>query len=183
MERALVVIKPDGVEKELIGRVIARFEDEGLKVIGVKMVKATSALVGRHYAVDEGWLMAVGRSAKIADAKRGRVTDESEREIGMRIRSYLMKELARLPVVAIALEGRNANKIARKAAGATEPKSAEKGTIRAMYSTDSYKKADSEKRSIRNIVHVSDSERSASREIKVWFRDNELYSYRTVGKG
>lgn len=180
MERALVVIKPDGIEKSLVGKVISEFEDSGLKVVGVKMVKASSALVGRHYAEDEGWLMAVGRNAKAADLKRGIVTKETERQIGMRIRSYLMRELTRLPVVAVVLEGRNANKVARKIAGSTEPASADPKTVRGMYSKDTYKLADKEKRAIRNIVHVSDSPKSANREIKVWFKGSEMYSYRTL---
>lgn len=180
MERALVIIKPDGVGKAIIGRVISRFEDEGLKVVGMKMVRATQALVGKHYAVDEEWLMTVGKNAKAADSKRGKVTSESERAIGMRIRSYLMKELIRLPVVAIVLEGNSANKVARKIAGSTEPKSAHPNTIRGMYSDDTYGKADREKRSIRNIVHVSDSPKSANREIKVWFGNSELYNYKLI---
>lgn len=180
MERALVVIKPDGIEKALVGRVISKFEDVGLKVVGIKMTRATSALVGKHYIADENWLMSVGRNAKAADAKRGIVTKETERQIGMRIRSYLMKELTRSPVVAIVLEGRDANKVARKMAGSTEPKSADPSTIRGMYSTDTYRQADKERRAIRNIVHVSDSPKSARREIRVWFRPSELYNYKTV---
>ena len=180
MERALVVIKPDGIEKELVGKVIAKFEESGLKVVGLKMISASSFLVGNHYAENEEWLLSVGKNAKAADAKRGIVTKETEREIGMRIRSYLMKELTRLPVVAIALEGPDANKNARKIAGSTEPKSADPSTIRGMYSTDTYILADKEKRSIRNIVHVSDSPESAAREIKVWFKDSELYDYKTL---
>jgi nucleoside-diphosphate kinase len=180
MERALVVIKPDGIEKSVIGKVIGTFESHGLKVVAVKMAKATSALVGRHYAEDENWLMSVGRNAKAADAKRGIVTKETERQIGMRIRSYLMRELVRSPVVAIVLEGKDANKRARKIAGSTEPRSADPSTIRGMYSTDSYKLADREKRAIRNIVHVSDSPKSANREIKVWFKNSEIFNYRTL---
>lgn len=178
MERALVVIKPDGMEKKIIGKVITKFEDNGLKVVGVKMAKANSALVGRHYIADEKWLSNVGKNAKAADAKRGIVTKETERQIGMRIRSYLMKELTRSPVVAIVLEGKDANKNARQIAGSTEPKSAGPSTIRGTFSTDTYKLADKEKRAIRNIVHVSDSPKSANREIKVWFKDSELFNYR-----
>ena len=180
MERALVVIKPDGIENQHIGNVIAAFEKSGLKVVGIKMTRASSSLVGRHYAPDRKWLMSVGTNAKAADARRGIVTKETEMQIGMRIRSYLMRELTRLPVVAIALEGEDANRRARKLAGSTEPKSADPSTIRGMYSKDTYKLADREKRAIRNIVHVSDSPKSANREIKVWFKNSELFNYRTL---
>lgn len=178
MERALVIVKPDGIEKALIGKVIAKFEESGMKVVGLKMVMAKESLVGKHYAEDETWLMNVGKNAKAADAKRGIVTKETEREIGMRIRSYLMNELIRTPVVAIVLEGDSANQRARKLAGSTEPKSADPSTIRGMYSTDTYQLADKEKRAIRNIVHVSDSPESAEREIAVWFKKSELYNYK-----
>ena len=182
MEKALVVIKPDGMEKAVVGKVISEFEKGGLKVVGIKMLNADRKLVGRHYIADEKWLLSVGKSAKAADAKRGIINNETEREIGMRIRSYLINELTRLPVIAIVLEGRDANKTARKIAGATEPKSADPNTIRGMLSADTYKLADSEKRSIRNIVHVSDSPKSASREISVWFKPSELYKYKTISR-
>ena len=180
MEKALVVIKPDGMEKTVVGKVISKFEEGGLRVVGIKMVKANKNLVGRHYIADEKWLFSVGSSAKAADAKRGVTNNDTERQIGMRIRSYLMDELTRLPVIAIVLEGGDANKTARKIAGATEPKSADPNTIRGMLSADTYKQADREKRSIRNIVHVSDSPKSARREISVWFKPSELYTYRTM---
>ena len=176
MERALVIIKPDGMEKGIVGKVIACFEGVGLRVSGIKMARATKAFVGRHYIADRKWLMSVGKTAKAANAKRGIVTKETEMQIGMRIRSYLMNELTRRPVVAIVFEGENANSVARKMAGATEPRSADKNTVRGMYSTDTYQLADKEKRAIRNIVHVSDSPKSANREIKVWFRSSEIFS-------
>lgn len=179
MEKALVVIKPDGMEKRVVGKAISKFEEGGLKIVGIKMAKANKDLVGRHYIADKKWLLAVGKSAKAADAKRGIVNKDTEMQIGMRIRSYLMNELTRLPVIAIVLEGQDANKTARKIAGATEPKSAEPNTIRGMLSSDTYRLADMEKRPIRNIVHVSDSPKSAKREISVWFKPSELYAYKT----
>ena len=82
MEKALVVIKPDGMEKAVVGKVISEFEKGGLKVVGIKMLNADRKLVGRHYIADEKWLLSVGKSAKAADAKRGIINNETEREIG-----------------------------------------------------------------------------------------------------
>lgn len=177
MERALVIVKPDGIEKALVGRIIAKFQECGLRVVGIKMTRATEAMVGKHYAPDEAWLTAVGKNTKASYERRGVKVKETELQLGMKIRSLLMKELARSPIVAIVLEGESANKIARKIAGATEPKSADPSTIRGMYSTDSYEAADRENRPIRNIVHVSDSPESAEREMKVWFAPSEIYKY------
>lgn len=181
MERALVIVKPDGMEKALIGKVISKFEESGLKVVAIKMIKANESIVGRHYIADENWLETVGHNAMKSYEKRGIKVSKTERQIGMRIRSLLMKELSRMPIVAMVLEGNDANRIARKIAGSTEPKSADPSTIRGMYSNDSYEKADKEGRPLRNIVHVSDSPKSANREIKVWFRNSEIYKYRTMG--
>lgn len=175
MERALVVVKPDGMEKAIIGKIITKMEDCGLRVVGVKMVKANEAIVGKHYAPNEEWLLTVGKNSRAGYEKAGKKVKETDMEIGMRIRSMLMKELTRVPIVAIVFEGNAANKIARKLAGATEPKSADPSTLRGMYANDSYELADKEARPIRNIVHVSDSPESADREIKVWFSDSELF--------
>lgn len=175
MERALVIIKPDGMEKSIVGKVITKMEECGLRVVGVKMTKASEGVVGKHYAPNEEWLLTVGKNSRAGYEKAGKKVKETDMEIGMRIRSLLMKELTRMPIIAIVFEGNSANKIARKMAGATEPKSADPSTIRGAYANDSYESADKESRPIRNIVHVSDSPESAEREIKVWFSNSELF--------
>ena len=95
----------------------------------------------------------------------------------MRVRSFLVNELTRSPIVAIVLEGNAAAEVARKIAGGTEPKKADPYTIRGRYSNDSYALADKKQRSVRNIVHVSEDSTIAEKEIKVWFTDKEICKY------
>ena len=178
MERALVLIKPDGVERALIGKVIAQFEDAGLKVTALKMLKAGDVQVAKHYTDDESWLLSVGKKTKQSYMDKGITVKESEREIGMRVRSFLVNELTRSPIVAIVLEGNACADVARKIAGATEPRKADPYTIRGRYSNDTYSLADKKQRSVRNIVHVSEDGTIAEKEIKVWFTDNEVCSYK-----
>ncbi len=178
MEKALVLIKPDGVERALIGKVIGRFEETGLKVIAIKMLFPTEKQTGTHYAEDKEWLLSVGKKAKQSNLEKGIPTTETEMEIGMRIRSLLIKELTKSPIVAIVLEGNAANDVARKLAGATEPRKADPSTIRGSLSTDTYGMADAAKRPVRNIVHVSENKEAAEREIKIWFEEKELHKYK-----
>jgi nucleoside-diphosphate kinase len=175
MERVLVLIKPDGVEKNIIGKVTAIFEEAGLKVVGMKMLKASGDVVQNHYTDDESWLLSVGKKAKQSYAEKGVEVKESEKEIGMRIRGALVKEITRGPIVAIVFEGTAATEAARKIAGSTEPRRADPSTIRGRFSTDSYEAADREGRPVRNIVHVSENKDIAEKEIAVWFKDTELF--------
>ncbi len=178
MDRALVLIKPDGIERALIGKVIGKFEDAGLKVTAIKMVKAKKETVEKHYTDDEEWLISVGKKAKQSALDKGEKVTESEREIGLRVRSLLVKELTRTPIVAFVLEGNAAADVARKIGGGTEPRKADPSSIRGMYSSDSYALADVKKRSVRNIVHISENAQIAESEIKVWFSDSEICHYK-----
>ncbi|MDE1822913.1 MAG: nucleoside-diphosphate kinase [Candidatus Micrarchaeota archaeon] len=178
MERTLILVKPDGVERALIGKVISKYEDAGLKVIGVKMLKPKKETVEKHYADDETWLLSVGRKAKQSYVEKGMKVDETEREIGMRIRSLLMKEITRGPIVAIVFEGNSASEVARKIGGGTEPRKADPSSIRGMYASDSYDLADASKRPVRNILHISENKEIAEKEIKIWFSDSELNDYK-----
>ncbi|MCL4375795.1 nucleoside-diphosphate kinase [Candidatus Marsarchaeota archaeon] len=183
MERALVLIKPDGIERALIGNVISKFEISGLKVVGIKMLNATKEMAGKHYAEDEEWLTSVGKKMKASYKEKGEEITEPDRAIGMRVREMLMNELIRVPIIAMVLEGNAANDVARKIAGSTEPRKADPSTIRGMYSSDTYGLADKQKRPVRNIVHVSESKEAAEKEIKVWFKESEIYKYKRADEG
>lgn len=183
MERVLVVMKPDGIERALTGIVISRFEQCGLKLVAIKMVKADAKLVGNHYVEDKDWMMSVGKKAKQSAMEKGQVLKETEMEIGQRVRNALITELTRLPVVAMVFEGNAAADVARKIIGGTEPRKADPSTIRGMYSSDSYALADKTKRSVRNIAHVSETAEIAEKEIKVWFKDSEIVKYSRADEG
>ncbi|MCL5675381.1 MAG: nucleoside-diphosphate kinase [Candidatus Marsarchaeota archaeon] len=177
MERCLVLIKPDGVERALVGKIIGRFEDAGLHVVGLKLMKAEKEKVERHYTDDEGWLVSVGKKAKQAAIDKGEEVTETEKEIGIRVRNALIHELTRMPIVGFVLEGNAAVDVARKICGATEPRKADPGSIRGMYASDSYSLADIKKRSVRNLIHVSESPEIAEKEIGIWFSRNEICPY------
>ena len=177
-ERTLVLIKPDGVERGFIGRVITKFEEAGLKVVAMKFMRATEDLVGKHYVYDEGWLVSVGTKTKKSMGEKGIEMDETELEIGKRVRNFLIKDLTRSPIVALVLEGYYTTEVARKIAGSTQPKTADPSTIRGAFGSDNYELADALKRPVRNVVHVSENKEIAEKEIKVWFNESEIFDYK-----
>ncbi len=177
IERSLVLIKPDGVNRGLIGAIIKRFEKRGLKVVGLKLIRPNVDLVGRHYKPDPEWLKNVGIKSKKAYAERGIKVKKKDIDIGEDIRSMLMEYIGSGPVVAMVLEGPHAVKAIRKIVGTTEPMGAPIGTIRGDFSVDSYMLSDSRKRPLKNLIHASESIKEADDEISVWFSPNEIYDY------
>ena len=168
-QETLVLIKSDGVKKNIIGAVIDRFERVSLKVIGLRMINASEELANTHYILTQEWGSNVARKTRESFAKKGIQMAETDEQIASRVHSWLKKMLMAGPIVAIALRGDNAIEIVRKLIGATEPRSAASGTIRGDYSTDSYADADREKRALWNVVHASESTEEAKRELEVWF--------------
>lgn len=179
-QRTLVLIKPDGVQRGLVGEILSRFERCGLKVVGMKMVYPDEKLAGDHYIADEEWLANVGEKAKAAYKKQGVTVDKTEREIGLTIREQLMQYLVMSPVVAFALEGHNAVAHVRKMVGSTSPGDAAAGTIRGDLSFDTYALADGTKRPIQNLIHASGAVEEAEREIPLWFNDSEIHEWERV---
>lgn len=178
MERTLVLIKPDGVQRAIIGRIISKFEDSGLKVIAIKMVWPDKRLAGQHYIADKKWFVDTGTRSLQAYKDRGIILKETPVELATRIRNYLIDFLSGGPVIAMVLEGNEAIFITRKLVGPTEPRKADPSTIRGMFSTDSYEFSDSLKRPLKNIVHASEDKKTADREIAVWFKQSELMDYK-----
>lgn len=156
IQRTLVLIKPDGVERGLTGEIIHRFERKGLKLVGIKMVWIDKKMALKHYDEDL--------------AKRR----------GEHIRNYLVEYVTSGPVIAMVLEGVDAIANVRIVSGDTEPKSALPGTIRGDFSPVSYKYADSKNIAIKNTIHASANEEDAEREMKLWFTEKELHDYQDV---
>lgn len=176
IERTLVLIKPDGVQRRLIGEILHRFERTGLKIIALKMIWPTLEQARKHYTM-EGLIETAKRS--IANqAARGVVITDTPEKLAQKIGKKLFSFLTAGPVVAIVLSGNKAIEMVRKMVGATEPLSAAPGTIRGDWGIDSYEEADSHNRAIRNIVHASGSDVEAKREIKIWFTDKEIHEYK-----
>jgi len=181
-ERSLVLIKPDGVQRALVGQIVDRFEKCGLKIVGLKMLRATKELAGEHYADDENWLLSVGEKALAAAKKRGDEPTETALEIGNRVRNQLIDYIVMSPVIAICIEGHNAVAKIRKIVGGTSPQDAEPGTIRGDMAIDSYVLSDNSGRPIQNLIHASGEVDEAEREIKIWFSDEELYDWKHVAE-
>lgn len=108
MERTLVIIKPDAVQRGLVGEIIARLERRGLKIVGLKMMQITQDLAARHYAVHQGKPFYKG----------------------------LIQYITSSPVVVMALEGKQAIEVVRNTMGATNPTAAAPGTIRADWAVE-----------------------------------------------
>ncbi len=139
MERSLVLIKPDAMQRRLAGTIISRLEGQGLKLIALKMLRLDKMLAERHYAVH---------------------TDKP-------FFADLINYITSTPIIAIVFEGDRAVEVIRKIMGATDPATAEPGTIRADFGLDIQ----------RNVVHGSDSIETAEKEIKLFFAGNEILDY------
>jgi len=181
-QRTLVLLKPDSVKRHLIGKIISRFEDTGLKIIGMKMVWADEKLAEAHYKFDEEWIKSVYEKTRSVYEKEGKEMPYKEpHELGKIIQRRNMNFITEGPVIALILKGPHAIELVRKMIGATEPRSAVSGTIRGDFaSVESYPIADADSRVVRNLVHASDSPENAELEIKLWFKPEEIYEHKTV---
>jgi len=130
IEQTLVLLKPDAVKRGLMGRVISRFEDAGLKVVGSKMVLINEEFGKKHY-----YDIAARRGEKVLQV--------------------LLKFMTTGPVMVLCLEGINAVENVRKLVGGTEPKSALPGTIRGDFAHVSFAYADGQNKAIENLIHAS----------------------------
>jgi len=175
LERSLILIKPDVLQRQIVGEILSRFERKGFKIIGLKMLNATKEQVGEHYSDDEEYLIETGEKAKKGAIARGEdVTRWNSLERGRIIRQRNIDYLTCGPIVAMVLEGYGVVTQVRKILGSTSPAEGDVGTIRDDYSLDTYALADYISRSTRTMLHASDSVENAEREIKIWFKPNEL---------
>ena len=155
-ERTLILIKPDGVVRQLVGKILGRFEDAGLKIVGMKMAWIDEEHAGKHYQKD------------------------IEEKHGKRVREGLIKYIREGPIIALVLEGVDAIKNTRKIVGATYPNDSAPGTIRGDFAHISKDYANSKEVNVRNLIHASSDEKDAKREIALWFSQKEIHSYKTV---
>jgi len=145
MERTLIILKPDAVQRGLCGRILQRFEDKGLQIVGMKMMRISQQLAETHYEPHRGKPFYAG----------------------------LVRFMTSSPVIVIALEGRDAIAISRKMMGATFGSKAEPGTIRGDFGvSNSF-----------NLIHGSDSPESATRELGLFFKPEELVDWAPAVQG
>ena len=175
MEKTLVLIKPDAIKRGLVGQIISRFERVGLSLEEMKIVNATTEIVGKHYPDDKNWIRSVGKKTVDAYKKynlniaEDLGTDDAL-EVGKLVRKWLIQHLTSGPVVALILSGNHAIEVVRKIIGNTIPLFAELGTIRGDFSMDSPDLSIKEKRALQNLVHASSTIEEAKREISLWFK-------------
>ncbi len=180
-ERSLVLIKPDGIQRTLIGEIIQRYERVGLKLVGMKMLAPAPEHIEQHYTLDPEWRRITGeKTIKSYTDKGEKAWTEDPFEVTELLLGKLKKYMTTGPVVALVWEGMHAVEVVRKITGGTEPRTSDVGTIRGDYVTDSYSMSDLDKRSIRNLVHASGSPKEAEMEIAHWFSPLELMDYRLV---
>ena len=139
MERTFIAIKPDGVQRGLVGQIISRFETKGFTLVGLKIMTVTKELAEKHY-----------------DVHKDKPFFRS-----------LIEFITSGPVVAMVWEGEGVVASARKIIGATNPLTAEPGTIRGDYGISVG----------RNLIHGSDAIETAKNEISLWFKEEELVSW------
>lgn len=180
-ERSLVVIKPDGVQRGLIGEIIKRYEKTGLKLIALKMLVPSPDFIERHYLVDSEWPIKTGNKAISSYKAKGKTPPSGNPlEIAETVLNNLKKYVSSGPVIAMVWQGVNAVGVIRKITGATEPMTSDVGTIRGDFTIDSYELSDTDGRAVRNLVHASGAPEEADREIGLWFSPEELNEYRLI---
>lgn len=182
-ERTLVLIKLDGVQRGLVGEIVKRYEQSGLKLIAIKMLVPTAELVERHYLVDPEWRVKTGKKTIDSYLKKGKKppSDDPLKVTEIVLRN-LKNYMTRGPLIATVWQGMHAVGIVRKLTGGTEPLTSDVGTIRGDFTIDSYETSDIDGRVVRNLIHASGSTADAEKEIALWFKPEELVRYRLVGE-
>ena len=179
-ERSLVLLKTDAVQRSLVGEIIKRFEQKGLKISAMKMIMPTEEQLFDHYNKDDEWFERKGQGV-VEDLKAaGQEVEKEPIEYGKDIIRNTVRYMTESPVVARVLEGVGAVASVSRTVGSTEPASADIGTIRGDYTIDSYAHATHEDRGVKNLIHQSESVEEAEREIALWFEKSEIYEYVTA---
>ncbi|NP_571002.1 nucleoside diphosphate kinase B [Danio rerio] len=143
-ERTFIAVKPDGVQRGLMGEIIKRFEQKGFRLVAAKFVQASEDLAKQHYIDLKDQPFYAG----------------------------LVKYTSSGPLLAMVWEGLNVIKTGRVMLGETDPFASKPGTIRGDFCIEVG----------RNLIHGSDSEKSAATEVSLWFKPEELVSYRSCAQ-
>lgn len=183
-ERTFIILKPDTIQRSLIGEIVNRLERTGLKLVAVKMINADEKRLTEHYGKKDDWYLEKGtkRVRLMQEAGKPVNPNRAPIEYGKDIIRGIIRYMQSSPVVAMVWEGNQAVAVVKKIVGGTDPTASDVGTIRGDYQLDSYTLSDSEQRGIRNLIHCSDQVAEAEREIKIWFPPEELHDYRHINE-
>lgn len=177
-ERTFVIIKPDGVQRSLMGEIIKRYERTGLKLVGIRFGVADEKKLWEHYNKDDTWFLKKG--TKIVEDKKaaGLTVNKEAIEYGKDIIRQLVTFMTSGPVLMMVWEGNQAAAVVRKITGETEPATSDVGTIRGDLTLDSYGISAVDDRAVRNLIHCSEDAAEGVREVALWFDEKELLSYK-----
>lgn len=185
-ERTFVILKPDTIQRGLVGEIISRFERIGLKIVGMKMHVADEEKLWKHYNKDDAWFLRKGEKIVENMKSLGRTVDREPIEYGKDIIRAVVNYMRAGPVVSLVIEGNNSANVVKRLVGGTEPATADTGTIRGDFALDSYYLCDVDgSRGMRNLIHCTDTadgEGAAEREIGIWFTEEEIVKYRLVSE-
>ncbi len=184
-EKTFVLIKHDGIQRNLAGDIIGRFEKVGLKLVGMKMFVPDMERATKHYGKDDDWCERKGAIIYDKLVTEGKAPNMSKVEYGRTIVAALLKYITCGPVVAMVWEGAHAMSIVKKLVGGTEPLTSDVGTIRGDYTLDSYPLANTDDRAVRNLIHCTDPadpEGTNQWEIDIWFNPEEVFDYRHINE-
>ena len=181
-ERTVVLIKPDGVKRGLVGDAIARFEKIGLRLVALKMITLTPEFAKGHYPGTDEWMSGMGEKTLKTYKEYGKdpieaMGTDDPLVIGNKIYEWIVDYMTSGPVVAMALQGNHAIDNVRMLIGNTLPVFAEPGTFRGDYSVDSPALANEQLRAVRNLIHASGDPSEAAHEIEYWFGPEDIQSY------
>jgi len=185
MEQSVVLIKPDGVQRGLVGEIVSRFEKAGIKIVAMKMVNIGKDMAMKHYGYGEEWFENVGKKVKEFYKEKGfdpgeNIMEMENKEIGKMVQQWNVDYLTAGPVVAMLLEAPEVCEIVRKMVGSTYPQTAPPGTIRGDFSFDSPLLSNIKRRSVYNLIHASGKPEEAELEKQLWFKNDEIQSYKRV---
>jgi len=181
-QKTFVILKPDAVQRGLIGETIKRIERTGLKMVALKMIMATEEQCWKHYNKNEEWFLKKGQVVVENRQKAGLPIEKEAIEYGRDIIGALVKFMTCGPIVPMIFEGNQAVAIVKKIVGGTEPTTSDVGTIRGDFTLDSYELSNLDERAVRNLIHCSDVPEEALREISLWFKEEEMVSYRLIAE-
>jgi len=177
LERTLIFIKPESIQRHLIGEFITKFEKRGLKLVAAKLIAPTEEQIGAHYPDDEAWYIPTGTKTLEGFKARGIDPGKTAMELAKEVRQRLVDHFSGRPLFLMIWEGPHAVALGRKTAGSTNPLAADIGSIRGDYSFESYEFADKAERAVHTLVHASGSVEEAENEIKLWFKPEEILDY------
>ncbi len=179
-QRSLIMLKPDAVQRSLVGEIIRRIERTGLKFTGFKFLVAGRKQLMAHYDKNDAWFLEKGQNVVNDRTAHNLPVEKKPIEYGRDIVELILKFMTAGPILVFVVQGNEAVAVVKKLVGTTEPATSDVGTIRGDYTIDSYEHSSVQDRAVRNLVHCSETPEEAEREIAVWFKPDELVAYNTI---